>query len=271
MYGLITNIQRFSVHDGPGIRTTVFLSHCPLSCAWCHNPETIKGFPEVLHYSDNCIGCKKCIEVCSKNCFSWKDKIEFSSDSCDQCGVCIDNCPVSALKWTSNKYSSDTILDEVMRDKVYFDISGGGITLSGGEPLQQIEFCYDLVSKAKNLGLHVTVDTCGYVPTESLIRIMPLIDLFLYDIKAVNDNLHKKYTGKSNAVILSNFKLLCESARKIIVRVPLIPGKTNRKENLQQITSFVERYNKRIEINKIPFNALAAHKYGMLGRRSHLS
>lgn len=270
MEGLIANIQRFSIHDGPGIRTTVFFSGCPLSCFWCQNPETLKSYPEVLFLSDNCIDCKKCIEVCPNHCFSWKGTIEFSSDNCNQSGICIDNCPVSALKWSSHKYSSGDILNEVMKDKVYFDLSGGGVTLSGGEPLQQIDFCYELVSKAKALGLHVAVDTCGYVPTEVLIRMMPLIDLFLYDIKSIDDNLHKKYTGKSNAIILANFKFLCEAEQKIIVRVPLIPEKTDQEENLQQITSFVRSYNKDVEINQIPFNSLIAQKYKALGKRCHL-
>jgi len=205
MHGLITNIQRFSVHDGPGVRTTVFFSGCPLACVWCHNPEALKGYPEVLHYSDNCIGCRKCIEVCPRNCFSWKDKIEFKSVNCDQCGLCIDNCPASALKWSSKEYSSSAILDEVMRDRVYYDISGGGITLSGGEPLHQFDFCYDLVTKAKALSLHVTVDTCGYFSNDALNKIIPFVDLFLYDIKFIDDNLHRKHTGVSNEVILSNF------------------------------------------------------------------
>lgn len=267
MYGLITKIQRFSVHDGPGIRTTVFFQGCPESCIWCQNPETISSHPEILFFHTDCNECKKCIEVCPKDCFFWKEKIEFKSDDCNQCGLCLDDCPVGALKWSSRKISSADILEEVMKDKVYYDLSGGGITLSGGEPLLQIDFCHDLASKSKALGLHVAVDTSGYVATEALLRITPFVDLFLYDIKLIDNDLHEKYTGKSNVLILENFKKLCEAKKRTIVRIPLIPGVTNHKENLLQIKAFVKKCNKNVEIDYIPFNNLIVQKYNMVGKK----
>jgi pyruvate formate lyase activating enzyme len=264
--GLITKIQRFSIHDGPGIRTTVFFKGCPLSCVWCQNPETVTRNPEILFFQINCVKCKKCIEVCPNHCFSWEDKIKFRSDNCNQCGLCCDNCPVGALTWSSTLRSSDDILEEVMKDKIYYDLSGGGITLSGGEPLYQIDFCQDLVSKSKALGLHVAIDTSGCVATEALFRIMPFVDLFLYDIKFIDNDLHEKYTEKSNALILANFKKLCEAKKKVSVRIPLIPRITDRKRNLLQIRNFVKHHEKEMEINYIPFNKLMVEKYNMVGR-----
>ncbi len=189
MKGLITNIQRFSIHDGPGIRTTVFFKGCSLSCAWCQNPEAMSDRSEIIHFASNCIACKKCIEICPGRCFSYETSVEFNSDGCDQCGLCIENCPVGALKWSSMQMSSDDVLKEVMRDKPYYDVSGGGITLSGGEPLNQIDFCHDIVSKSKALGLHVAIDTSGCADADAFDRIIPFVDLFLYDIKFIDDNI----------------------------------------------------------------------------------
>lgn len=271
MNGLITNIQKFSVHDGPGIRTTVFLKGCPLSCVWCQNPETISSYPEILFFQNRCIKCKKCIEVCSDNCFSWDEGISFSSDHCNQCGVCVDNCSTGALIWSSSYRSADDILGKVMKDKSYYDLSGGGITFSGGEPLHQTDFLHDLISKSKTLDIHVAVDTSGYMATEAIIKAMPFIDLFLYDIKFIDDELHKKYTGKSNDIILANFRKLYEAGARVIVRVPLIPGITDTQKNLSQINCFVESFPNKIEINYIPFNKLAVEKYRMIGKEYELT
>jgi len=267
MDGLITNIQRFSVHDGLGIRTTVFFKRCPLSCIWCQNPETITNYPEILFSQNRCIKCKKCIEVCPNNCFSWDEGIIFGSDHCNQCGVCSDNCLTSALTWSSSYKSADDILEEVMKDKLYYDISGGGITFSGGEPLYQTDFLHDLVSKSKTLDLHVAVDTSGYVATEELTKVIPFVDLFLYDIKFIDNGLHRKYTGHPNELILRNFKKLFAARKEIVVRVPLITGITDTKKNLKEIIGFVKSCAEHIEINYIPFNSLIKQKYNMLGKK----
>ncbi len=268
MHGVITKIQRFSLHDGPGIRTTVFLKGCPLSCIWCQNPETITDYSEVLFFSGHCIGCRKCIEICPKQCFSFENKTKFKADNCNQCGLCIDNCPAGALKWSSGKELLDDILKEVMKDKIYYDFSGGGITLSGGEPLHQTDFCYNLALKSKDLGLHVVVDTSGYVDSEALMRIASLVDLFLYDIKFINNELHERYTGKSNDLILENFRKLCKAKKQILARVPLIPEITDQEDNLLQISNFVKDCGEHIKIDYIPFNTLSAEKYDMVGKES---
>lgn len=265
MNGLVNKIQRFSIHDGPGIRTTVFLKGCPLSCSWCQNPETKTDNIEVLFFFSRCIACRKCLELCPEHCFSWEGKIRFRSDKCDQCGLCIESCPSGALTWSATRMSVDEILHEVLKDRMYYDLSKGGITISGGEPLHQLNFCEDLVIKAKESGLNVAVDTSGYVKTEALLRIMPFVDLFLYDIKVINDVLHKKYTGVSNDIILANFRKLCELKKNTIVRIPLIPGITDGQENISQIKKFVRHISKEIKIDYIPFNTLIEQKYRMLG------
>lgn len=267
MDGLITNIQRFSVHDGPGIRTTVFFSGCPLSCLWCHNPEAISGLPEILFFHPQCSGCRRCVRSCPQGCFEWRDKTLFVNDSCDRCGICVEGCPVGALQWSCSRVSSDDILREVLKDEAYYNVSHGGLTLSGGEPLHQPEFCREIACKAKRSGLQVAIETSGYVGTEKFLDMIPYIDLFLYDIKFINDNMHKQYTKRSNELILSNFRELCRTDKEIIVRVPLIPGITTRKKNLLEIKNFVRDCKKNIEIEYLPFNRLMVEKYRLLGRK----
>lgn len=266
MDGLITNIQRFSIHDGPGIRSTVFLSGCPLSCLWCHNPEAMGSVPEVLFFHSQCAGCKKCVMSCPHECFEWHDKIIFSSYACNQCGICIDNCPAGALKWSCRRVTSDDIMAEVLKDESYYNVSHGGITLSGGEPLRQLEFAREIAEKAKLSGLHTAIETSGCVETSKFMGIIPYIDLFLYDIKSISNDLHLRYTKKSNELILANFRALCRTKKEITVRVPLIPGITNRKKNLLEIENFVQACRKNIEIEYLPFNQIMTEKYRLLGK-----
>lgn len=265
MKGVITKIQRFSLHDGPGIRTTVFLKGCPLACVWCQNPENISIYSEVLFLNNRCLNCLKCLNVCPKGCFAFEEQISFKSKSCNRCGLCIETCPVLALEWSSREATCKDILSEIIKDKLYYDISGGGVTLSGGEPLAQPEFCFYLIKDAKSLGLHVVVDTCGYASGNILEKIIPFVDLFLFDLKFIDNRLHKEYTGKSNDIILDNFKLLCQAKKSIIVRVPIIARKTDTQENLLEIKEFVGQFDAGIKIDYVPFNPLMRQKYGMLG------
>lgn len=275
--GYLTKIQKFSVHDGPGIRTTVFLKGCPLECMWCQNPETIRAKPEVTFDANRCVHCAKCIEVCPQACFSQiKDDPEnpehvalhFDSRSCDQCGLCVPACPVEALKWTSEKWAADAVIEKVMDDKEYYAYSGGGLTLSGGEPLQQINFAADLAQRAKTRGLHVTIDTAAYVPYASFERILPYADLFLYDLKFIDDERHRKYIGKSNKLILDNFKKLCQTDKEVIVRIPMIPDVNDDADNLAAIENFAKACRTDIEINQIPWNAFMPEKYEMIGQQA---
>jgi pyruvate formate lyase activating enzyme len=267
MDGLITQIQRFSIHDGPGIRTTVFLKGCPLACRWCQNPEAMTAEREVLFHAEHCAGCRTCIDTCPKGCFSWrKGATAFDSARCDFCGLCIDRCPAGALRWTSHAETAAAIMKEVLRDRVFYELSGGGVTLSGGEPLRQAGFCLDLLKRAKRKKLHVAIDTSGYVPHGDLERIQPLVDLFLFDIKFIDPALHLRHTGVSNAIILENFRRLQRSTSALIVRIPLIPGLTDTPENLASIEQFVRENGDGVPIEKIPFNPLMQKKYQLLGR-----
>lgn len=270
MKGIITKIQRFSLHDGPGIRTTIFLKGCPLACVWCQNPETITSYPEVLFLDNRCLDCQKCLTACPSGCFNFNEQIEFESKNCNRCGLCIDFCPVHALVWSSQGLSLKDISSEIAKDKLYYDISGGGVTFSGGEPLAQAEFCYSLAREAKSRGMHVAVDTSGCVPKAALARLVPFIDLFLFDIKFMDTKMHQKYTGQANDVILSNFKFLCAAKKSIIVRVPMVSGITDTRENLSQINSFVKQVDPAIKIELIPFNFLMSGKYDMLGKSIYI-
>lgn len=269
MVGLITHIQRFSIHDGPGIRTTVFFKGCPLACRWCQNPEAVTDRAEVLFHAERCAGCGTCIDVCPQGCFTRRrGATSFGSADCDFCGLCIEHCPSGALAWSAVAKSAGDVLDEVLRDRVFYEISGGGMTLSGGEPLRQIGFCLELLGRAKRAGLHTALDTSGCVPFESIRNVLARADLFLYDIKFVDAALHERYTGSSNELILENFRRLGRSGKAMIVRIPLIPGVTDRPENLEGIERFVHKYAKGTIIEKIPYNPLMEKKYLMLGKKS---
>lgn len=271
VYGYLTKIQKFSVHDGPGIRTTIFLKGCPLECMWCQNPETIRAKPDVTFDTNRCIQCAKCIEVCPQHCFTQPNgKLHFNSLTCDQCGLCVEHCPVEALKWTAEKWATEDLILKVLEDKAYYDCSGGGLTLSGGEPMQQIDFACDMAKRAKGHGIHVTIDTAAYVPYKSFEKILPYADLFLYDLKFIDESLHQKYIGKSNKLILENFKRLCQTDKAIFVRIPCIPNVTETEENLKQIETFARQCRSDIPINRIPWNPFMAEKYEMIGLKSFL-
>lgn len=269
MVGLISHIQRFSVHDGPGIRTTVFFQGCPLACRWCQNPEAVSNRAEVLFYEERCAGCGACIRVCPQGCFFRRGgATSFDSAGCDVCGLCIERCPSGALAWSAVSKSASEILREVLRDRVFYETSGGGLTLSGGEPLRQPGFCRDLLGRAKQAGLHTALDTSGCVPYDHIRKVLPLTDLFLYDIKLIDPNLHERYTGSSNEVILENFRRLARTGKDIVVRVPLVPGVTDGAENVAAIERFVRTESQTTVIEKIPYNPLMEKKYLLLGRRA---
>lgn len=271
MTGLITKIQRFSVHDGPGIRTTVFLKGCNLECIWCQNPETIKAYPEVLRDPGKCIKCGNCVNVCEKKCFQWvNDEISFDSNHCNQCWDCVNDCPTASLMKSADIYSSDEILDIVMKDNEFYKISGGGITLSGGEPFFQSEFCIEILKKAKARKLHTTIDTSGYTDLETLKKALPYIDLVLFDIKFLDKGLHIKYTGKSNVIILNNFDFLYDAQIPIRVRVPVIPNITDIDNNISKIEEYLSKYDKILGIDFIPSNKLAKYKYDILGENFNI-
>ena len=252
---MIFDIQRNSFVDGPGIRTTVFFKGCNLRCKWCHNPESQSFEKQMMFYKDKCTGCGKCREVCPNHL-----------KKCDFCGKCELYCPAEARKICGREYTSDEVLAEVIKDKAFYDNSGGGVTFSGGECMLQLDFLCEILKKCKSEGIHTAVDTAGNVPWKSFEKILPFTDLFLYDIKAFGAELHRKGTGVSNELILENLKNLSGRA-DIIVRIPVIGGYNDNDEEIRQIADFLKQI-KIIKAELLPYHAMGEHKYAALGRNT---
>ena len=252
---MIFDIQRNSFVDGPGIRTTVFFKGCNLRCKWCHNPESQSFDKQMMFYKDKCTGCGKCREVCPNHL-----------QSCDFCGKCELYCPADARKVCGREYTPAEVFAEVIKDKAFYDNSGGGVTFSGGECMLQLDFLREILEKCKAAGIHTAVDTAGNVPWESFEKILPFTDLFLYDIKAFGAELHRKGTGVSNELILENLKNLSGRA-DIIVRIPVIGGYNDNDEEIRQIADFLKQI-KIIKAELLPYHAMGEHKYTALGRNT---
>jgi pyruvate formate lyase activating enzyme len=260
--GLIFHIQRFSVHDGPGIRTTVFLKGCPLHCAWCHNPESIAPVKEIALHSERCIRCGECFAVCESHAIrqgngSFKTFREF----CMSCGTCIDVCAAEVRTLFGKEVSTDEVMEEIRKDIVFYDQSGGGATFSGGEPLLQHEFLSTLLDACRTEEIHTTVDTTGFTSPAILERIGRATDLFLYDIKTIDDAKHIEYTGVSNGQILENARRLAGWHKNIIVRVPLIPQFNDGTESLHSIGKFTASLKTVKEMHVMPYHQSGIEKY----------
>ena len=255
----IFDIQRNSFVDGPGIRTTVFFKGCNLRCKWCHNPESQAGAPQMLFYRDKCTGCGKCAEVCPNHLLS-----------CDKCGKCAIYCINDARQLCGKEYTADEILAEVIKDKLFYDASGGGVTCSGGECMLQIDFLCELLAKCKEKGIHTAVDTAGDVPWEYFERVMPFADMFLYDVKCFSEDLHKEGTGVSNKRILENLKRLSQSFDgEILIRIPVIEGFNADIEELKKIKAFLDLLGiKNVEL--LPYHKMGEHKYAALNEKAYI-
>ncbi|MCK4257488.1 MAG: glycyl-radical enzyme activating protein [Halanaerobiales bacterium] len=263
--GSIFNIQRYSVHDGPGIRTTIFLKGCPLSCWWCHNPESQSSKLERVFRQEQCIGCGTCIKICANKAIVLIDgKASINDASCSLCGECVHFCPVNAVEMMGKIVTVEDVMKEIKKDVIFFDESGGGVTFSGGEPLVQNEFLYDLLDRCKQEEIHTTVDTSGYISWEKLNQIASRTDLFLYDIKLMDNEKHKKYIGVSNVLILENLKKLSESDKKIFARIPAIPGINDDDENIIKTGEFLSKL-KIDQVNLLPYHNIGIDKYKKLG------
>lgn len=259
--GIIFNIQPFSVADGPGIRTTVFFKGCNLRCRWCHNPESWQIFPEIQFLPEKCVGCGACFHLCPKGAHTVEGGVRrFDRSRCIACGVCADNCCAGALKLTGQRMNSAEVMERLKEDVPYFTSSGGGVTFSGGECMLQTEFLKELLQCCKGLSIQTAVDTAGNVPWEAFESILPYTDLFLYDVKAVDEDLHRSLTGVSNRRILENLQMLCERRAHIIVRVPCVPG--GNWNDMDRIASFLSG----LPVEQVEL--LAYHRLGEGKRRS---
>ncbi len=263
--GSVFDIQRFSLHDGPGIRTLVFLKGCPLRCTWCSNPESQKFLREIMFNASKCIDCGTCSEICPQNAIRKNRSFHrIDRELCDTCGNCCEECPTQALQWSGKHMSVAEVLAEIEKDREFYENSGGGVTFSGGEPLSQPEFLKNLLIECHSHGIHTAVETCGFCRWEYLQDIIPFTDLFLYDLKHMDPVEHKKLTGYDNARVLENLEWLCKETANIIIRMPIVPRLNDSESNLTAAAKLMDRLNIK-EIHLLPYHNYGESKYDMLG------
>ncbi len=267
----ITDIQHFNVHDGPGIRTVVFFQGCPLRCKWCQNPETISTEPRMLFNSALCIGCGACIQACPGGSLTVRAQtVRYNPSECLRCGSCQSQCFTGARKFSSAVMTLDQVYDQVMKDQVVYRKSGGGITVSGGEPLLHIDFNTALLARVKASGTTTAVETAGYVPWEYFEKIRGHVDTFLYDFKLFHGDAHRRWTGADNQRIKENLRRLCLVHDNVMVRIPLIPAVNDSEEEFTAMMRFVNSLDQINSVHILPFHTLGAGKYSMLGETYEL-
>lgn len=263
MKGKIFDIKRFATHDGDGIRTTVFLKGCPLKCVWCHNPESISFKNQIAIYSHKCVNCGACVSVCKENAHIINsDGHVFLQNKCTACGSCREVCAAEAMTAYGKDITAEELLPQLLEDKDFYETSGGGITLSGGECLMQPDFCAQVLKECKESGLNTAVDTCGFVPRENLDKVIPYTDKFLYDIKAIDEDVHIKCTGRSNKIILENLKYLDSKNCKIEIRIPYVPEYNA--HQIPEIAEFLKPLKNVVKVRVLPYHNYAASKYEAL-------
>jgi pyruvate formate lyase activating enzyme len=266
----VFNIQRYSVQDGPGIRTTVFLKGCPLRCLWCSNPESQQAFREVAHRDSLCTKCGACVEVCEARATSLTDAgIRIDRKLCTGCGRCIEVCIAGARKFYGEESTVEKVFQEAARDVPFYNNSGGGVTVSGGEPLFQADFAAALLERCRNAGIHTCIETCGYVAPAAWKKALPVTDLVLYDLKLMDPAAHRQWTGKSNDKILGSLKLVAASGVPVIIRIPVIPGSNDSVENMTAIARYVAGLGLK-QVNLLPYHRFGESKYAMLDRQYRL-
>lgn len=266
MQGIITNIQRFSMHDGPGVRSTVFFKGCPLACLWCHNPETLAFGPALTHNADTCIGCGRCVQACPSAALSVTEQaLSYCKEACTACYACAKACPSGALSITGKPVTVSQVLAEVLSDRGMYARTGGGVTLSGGEASAQPEFALALMRALHEEGLHVALDTCGHAETEPFLALCQEADLILFDIKHTNPDAHRRLTGQSSALIRHHFALLGNGTTPIQVRIPVVPGLNDNDDTQRDMASLIGQNPMVQSIVLLGYHALGQSKVLALG------
>ncbi len=268
MLGYITGIKRCAVHDGEGLRTTVFLKGCPLKCIWCHNPEAIGFQPQAGHYQRRCFGCNACVATCAHSAWTVTDGVPvFHAANCVGCLDCVEACPSGAMEGYGIGWEVDALAEKLAQDRVFFESSHGGVTISGGECLAQPDFTVALAKKLNSMGIRVNIDTCGFTAWSVLEQVAPYTDTFLYDVKAIDPAVHQRCTGQDNGRILDNLRRLCNAGHRVEIRYPYVPGYNS--DQCHLIGAFLQE----LPITKIKvlgYHALADGKYEALGMENTL-
>jgi len=265
--GIVFDIRRYSIHDGPGIRTTIFFKGCPLRCWWCHNPEGQSPTVEVIFRPKRCIHCGACLLACAQGAISWDGEEPITDrEKCRCCGACVAACYAEARQVVGRELTVAQVMAEVERDTAFYDESGGGVTLSGGEPLEQPDFALALLQACQQQEIHTAVDTCGCAPWATLDRLRAYTDLFLYDLKLLDEARHRQFTGVSNRLILQNLQALSQRGHHIVLRLPVIPGINDDDASLRQIGAFAAALPHLDGVDLLPYHHIGVDKYVRLDR-----
>jgi pyruvate formate lyase activating enzyme len=269
--GIVFDIRKYSIHDGPGIRTAVFFKGCPLSCWWCHNPESQSAAVEMVFRASRCIACRACLEACEQGALAWNgDGPVVAPGKCRLCGACAAACYAEARQQVGREMTVEQVMAEVERDIAFYDESGGGVTISGGEPLLQRDFLSALLRACRAKEIHTALDTSGFAPWQTIERIRADVDLFLYDLKLIDDARHRQFTGVSNAPILRNLRALSQRGHAIRLRVPVIPVVNADDESVRQIGALAAALPHLNGVDLLPYHAIGVDKYARFNRAYHL-
>jgi pyruvate formate lyase activating enzyme len=264
----IFDIQRFSWHDGPGIRTVVFLKGCNMECFWCQNPESHSSKTDIFYFGERCIHCGRCAGTCPRGCHLYtEDKMHvFEREKCTKCGACVEECYAEALTVAGKTATVGSIMEEILKDREFYAMSNGGVTLSGGEPLLQAGECRELLLRCRERNISTAVDTAGDVEWSVFEQVLPVTDYILFDVKAIDDNVHKQACGVSNRRVLENLKRLKNYRVKIIIRTPVIPGVNDNMGEIQSVLDLVRGFENLEKIELLPYHTMGRSKYRALGR-----